>query len=75
MDKVSLFSCILAYKQIPTSSWYSSTVSLMLQDLDAVASGEWDVVTLKRAIANGDISTVVQHLDKGMYSLYFMCDN
>lgn len=43
----------------------------MLQNLDAE---EWDVVTLKRAIANGDIDTIRQHLDKGMYSLYVMCE-
>lgn len=35
----------------------------MLQELD-VASGD-DVVMLKRAIANGDIETVKQLLDKG----------
>lgn len=75
MDKVCLFSCILAYTQIYTSRWYSPTVILMLQDLDAVASGEWDVATLKRAIANGNIDTVRQHLDKGMNSLYFTCDD
>lgn len=46
----------------------------MFQDLDAVASGEGDVVTLKRAITNGDVETVTQLLDKGVYrySLYFM---
>uniref|UniRef100_H2V3Y3 Ankyrin repeat, SAM and basic leucine zipper domain containing 1 n=1 Tax=Takifugu rubripes TaxID=31033 RepID=H2V3Y3_TAKRU len=37
-----------------------------VQDLDAVASGEGDVVTLKRAITNGDIETVTQLLDKGL---------
>lgn len=49
----------------------------MFQDLDAAASGEGDVVTLKRAITTGDIETVTQLLDKGVYrySLHFMCDN
>lgn len=36
----------------------------MLQELDAVAGGD-DVVMLKRAIANGDMETVKQLLDKG----------
>lgn len=39
----------------------------MFQDLDAVASGDGDVVTLKRAITIGDIETVTQLLDKGVY--------
>lgn len=45
----------------------------MLQDLDA--SGEDDVVTLKRAITNGDIETVKQLLDKGVNSLHFVCND
>lgn len=49
----------------------------MFQDLDAVASGEGDVVTLKRAITNDDIEKVTQLLDKGVYrdSLHFICDS
>lgn len=39
---------------------------------DAVASGDDDVVTLKRAITNGDIETVKQLLDKGLHSLHFV---
>lgn len=47
----------------------------MLQDLDAVARGEDDVVTLKRAITNGDTETVKQLLDKGVNSLHLVCDD
>lgn len=63
----------------PLSFWHihrkcTETV-IMLQDLDAVASGKDDVVLLKEAITNGDIKTVEQLLDKGINSLHFVCDD
>lgn len=42
----------------------------MFQDLDAVAGGDGDVVTLKRALSIGDIETVTQLLDKGVYPMF-----